>query len=227
MSAVRSVVAAVRTKAETERRRRKSGLRLALCLCLAPCLCLGFGAPAGAEGFDPEALGDATAPLTAPAPAPAAREGDGAAEDPGPGVGRVTGFAIPRYVSMKSDKTNLRRGPSRSYRVDWEFLRRGMPVRVVDEHGLWLRIQDHDDVTGWVHRIMISGARTALVTAEGGAQMREAPRGDARPEAMLETGVIGRIDSCRRDWCRLRVDGHDGWVEKTALWGVDAEEEFD
>ena len=51
--------------------------------------------------------------------------------------------------------------------------------------------------------------------------LREAPREDARTEALLETGVIGRIHSCGANWCRLRVEGHDGWVEKAALWGVD------
>jgi SH3-like domain-containing protein len=43
-------------------------------------------------------------------------------------------------------------------------------------------------------------------------------------QALLEMGVIARIDECQIDWCRLRADGYRGWAPKTALWGVNADE---
>ena len=39
-----------------------------------------------------------------------------------------------------------------------------------------------------------------------------------------EPGVIARLDACEADWCRIVAGGQRGWVEKTALWGVDPDE---
>ena len=42
--------------------------------------------------------------------------------------------------------------------------------------------------------------------------------------AQAEMGVIGRILECNTDWCRIALDGQRGWVRKTSIWGVKADE---
>lgn len=168
------------------------------------------------------ALTSATPGAIGGGPALAQGAGVGAA-----GEGPVTGFPLPRYVSLKSDKTFVRRGPSDDHRIDWEFLRKGMPVRVVAEHGPWRRVQDLDDVTGWVHSIMLSGRRTAVVTAQEGAFLLARPELGADRRAELRAGVVLDLDECEPVWCRAEVDGHDGWIPKADIWGVDSAETFD
>lgn len=149
-----------------------------------------------------------------------------AAEAGGAEKGPVTGLDLPRYVSLKTGEANVRRGPGLNHRVDWVFLRRGMPVQVIAEYGNWRRVRDKDDATGWVHYSLLRGNRTAVVTAERAA-LREEAQADASPVAWLEQGVILSLDACEADWCEGEADGHDGWVEKAAIWGVDPEETFD
>ena len=36
-----------------------------------------------------------------------------------------------------------------------------------------------------------------------------------------ESGVVGRLQECSPDWCRIGVDGNRGWLRKSALWGVE------
>ena len=43
-------------------------------------------------------------------------------------VGPVTKLPMPRYVSLRADKVNVRRGPGLDYRIDWVFQRAGLPV---------------------------------------------------------------------------------------------------
>jgi SH3-like domain-containing protein len=52
---------------------------------------------------------------------------------------------------------------------------------------------------------------------------------DSRSAVVLkaEKGVIARILQCDVDWCRLLADGQRGWAQKSALWGVGADEVID
>ena len=140
-----------------------------------------------------------------------------------PELGPVTNLPLPRYVSLRSDRINVRRGPGLDYRKDWVFTRAGLPVRVVDEYGDWRRIVDQDDAGGWVYHAMITGRRTVLVTAEN-AMFREEPAETAAATAQAERGVVARLRSCIPHWCEVESGGHRGWIPKSSVWGVDPDE---
>jgi SH3-like domain-containing protein len=140
--------------------------------------------------------------------------------------GPVTGFALPRFVSMGASEGNARRGPSRSHRIDWVFTRRGMPVMIVAEHGHWRRVVDRDGVGGWMHYSLLSGVRTAIVE-EDMLALYSRPDASSPVRARAEMGVIGRLRECRPDWCLMETGGYRGWVDPRALWGVEPGEVFD
>ncbi len=142
-----------------------------------------------------------------------------AAETRGP----VTNLPMPRYVSLKASEGNARRGPSLSHRIDWVFRHRDMPLRITAEFGHWRRVEDRDGMGGWVHYSLLSGVRTVVVTA-GMAELRLKPDQAAPVMARAEAGVIARLDACEAEWCRIVAGRQRGWVEKTALWGVDPDE---
>ncbi len=134
-------------------------------------------------------------------------------------LGKVTGLPIPRFVSLKSNSTNARRGPSLSHRVDWEFLRKGLPVRVTAEYENWRRIEDSEGAGGWVHYTLLSGSRTVLVTADEATLYRDANPTSAKV-AVAKAGVIAYVDSCGDGWCEIEIDSYSGWTEASNLWGV-------
>lgn len=143
-----------------------------------------------------------------------------------PGIGCVTNLPLPRFVSLKGSEGNARRGPGLTHRIDWVFTRSGMPLRITAEFENWRRVEDAEGAGGWVHYSLLSGARTALVTLDM-AEFRAGPAEDAMVVAQAETGVIGRILECQEDWCRISLEGQRGWVRKSAIWGVNADEVFD
>lgn len=140
-----------------------------------------------------------------------------------PARGAVTNLPLPRYVSLKGNEGNARRGPSLSHRIDWVFRHAGMPLRVVAEFGHWRRVEDRDGAGGWVHYALLSGVRTALVTTDM-LELRARPNPDADIVARAEAGAILRLNECNPGWCRVSGGGQRGWVPKTAIWGVDADE---
>lgn len=140
--------------------------------------------------------------------------------------GPETNLPLPRFVSLKSDRANIRRGPSLTHSVDWVFLRRGMPLEVVAEHGHWRKVRDVDDAAGWIHHALLRGARSAVVVAESAALRRE-PDADADMSAVAEAGVIVAVKRCDEAWCEVAKDGRGGWVLKAEIWGARADEVFD
>ena len=139
------------------------------------------------------------------------------------GRGSVTHLPIPRFVSLKADEGNVRRGPSLSHRIDWVFKRRAMPLQVTDEFGHWRRVQDLEGAGGWIHYSLLSGARTVIIQ-EDMAALRMKPDDRAPANAHAEAGVIARLAECTLDWCRIRASGRRGWIRKAQVWGVLPEE---
>ena len=137
--------------------------------------------------------------------------------------GQVTNLPLPRFISMKSAKANVRRGPSTANRIDWVFTHRGTPLRVLAEYRDWFRVEDVDGEGGWVHTALLSTVRTVLVQDDMLA-LRENPEETALPVALLEAGVIARLGACTDIWCEASVDNTSGWLPKSGIWGVDPNE---
>lgn len=151
-----------------------------------------------------------------------AEEAVGPAEEAGAEArGPVTNLPLPRYVSLRAETANARRGPSLSHRVDWAFVRPGLPLEVTAEYGHWRRVRDAEGAGGWVHHSLLSGVRTVVVRADGLTPL-QAEAGDGAPvRAYLEPGVVARLETCGDGWCRVTAGGNDGWIARGAVWGAD------
>ncbi|MFL5231958.1 MAG: SH3 domain-containing protein [Microvirga sp.] len=151
------------------------------------------------------------------------------AQGPEP-TGKATGLPVPRYVSLKSDRVNLREGPSKDHRTSWVFQRAGLPVEITAEFETWRRIRDSEGTEGWVLHSLLSGRRTALITpwVKGDAQpLPLYERADERADvvARLQPGVIANVRQCTGTWCRIVVMNPKerdfaGYVRQDRLWGV-------
>ena len=140
-----------------------------------------------------------------------------------PKVGSVTQLPLPRYVTLKGNAGNARRGPGLTHRIDWVFTREGMPLKITAEYENWRRVEDADGAGGWVHYSLLSGVRSVLIS-EDMAQAYNQPDDKSDAVYQSELGVIGKLLQCQPVWCRIQVEGEKGWVHKSALWGVGAAE---
>jgi SH3-like domain-containing protein len=130
-----------------------------------------------------------------------------------------SGLPLPRFASLDAERINARTGPGKQYPIRWVYARKTMPVKIVDEFDTWRRIEDPDGDRSWVHVSLLSGRRTAMVVGET-RSLRRMPDAESRALARMEPGVIGRLLGCSGAWCELEVGSSQGWVERTAIWGV-------
>ncbi len=134
----------------------------------------------------------------------------------------VTGYCLPRWVSLKSDDVAGRKGPGTDYPAQFVYHVRGLPVQIVEETTEWRRICDPDGGAVWVNRSMIDGARTAMAVTPDAAPMRRAPSDTAAIVGLLTARSLASLSRCQGDWCKVAVGSHSGWVAASGLWGSSA-----
>lgn len=131
-----------------------------------------------------------------------------------------SGLPVPRWVSLKSGEVYLRAGPSAEHKVEWVYVRRGLPVEVIAEYDVWRRIRDADGVVGWVHKGMLDGRRSVLISGGGNAPLRDSPAADGAVVAYAEPGVVARLKNCGAAYCEVQAQSVDAYVERARVWGV-------
>lgn len=138
---------------------------------------------------------------------------------------------LPRFVSLKASRVNLRKGPGMEYPTAWVFRRAGLPVEIVREYQLWREVRDAEGTTGWVLKTLLSARRTAQVApwdaakAASGTESIQVPvlarKSDgAQTVVIVEPGVITDLHACDGSWCRVSVAGYTGYIRQAKLWGI-------
>lgn len=147
-----------------------------------------------------------------------------------PEKGAVSGLPIPRFVSLKSDRVNVRGGPTKDHDVVWVYTNAGLPVEITAEFENWRRIRDWEGAEGWIYHSLLSGKRTAMVTLKSSddlIELYDVPDPASAVAARLQSGVKAVVKKCTGAWCRIVGKGFDGWIAQQRLWGVYPGEKVD
>ena len=137
-----------------------------------------------------------------------------------------TGLKLPRYVSLKSNDSNLRIGSGLNYPIKIKYKIANMPIEIIDEYEDWRKINDFYGHQGWLHKSLIKGYRYAIINTsyKESAQIYNKPKGEV-------IGKIGKknivkLNRCLKDWCHISISKSKGWINKLNLWGVYKSEIF-
>lgn len=114
-----------------------------------------------------------------------------------------SGLPLPRFVSLKAERVNMRVGPGKQYAVAWRYVKTGLPLEVIQEYDNWRRVRDAEGTEGWIYHSLLSGERAAAVAPwrRGKALddplvgMRREPGAGAAVVARLEPGVIVALEA--------------------------------
>ena len=134
-----------------------------------------------------------------------------------------TGLPLPRFVSLKRDKVNVRKGPNETFDVSWTYTRKNLPVEIIAEYDNWRKIRDHLGEEGWVFHSLLSGSRFGMVDPwkkEGFFTIHGQKNEAAKVIAKLQAGTLGRINECDGTWCQISIQTYQGFIKQEFLWGV-------
>jgi len=143
-----------------------------------------------------------------------------------------SGLPLPRFVTLKSSRVNLRIGPGRNYPVEWMYLKSGLPVEIIQEYDNWRRVRDSEGTEGWINQSLLSGKRSGIAAPwfkgkDATIPLLNKPDEKARLVASVEPGALGIIETCDGTWCEMRFGRYDGYVAQSLIWGAYPDEKFE
>jgi SH3-like domain-containing protein len=132
----------------------------------------------------------------------------------------TTDLPIPRFVSLKSNTAMMRTGPDdQRFPIQWEYKRRGLPMEVLREYGIWRQVRDPEGTIGWMNKSLLTGERTAMVMGEV-RTLYTSPDLQSRIAWRIENGTVVNITLCENVWCRVSNAGRSGYILRSQLWGT-------
>ncbi len=144
-----------------------------------------------------------------------------------------SGLPLPRFVSLKSKRVNMRVGPSREHKILWRYLKAGLPMEIIQESDNWRKVRDPEGNEGWILHSLLSSKRTAVVSPwetdkeKGLANLHAKGSENTRTVAKLEPWVVAKVEACDDQWCKINVKDVEGFIEKTRIWGVYPDEKIE
>ena len=140
--------------------------------------------------------------------------------------GSSTGWKLPRFVSLKADKVNLRVGPDKKYPMIIKYTIKNLPVEIIKEKGDWLKIKDIEGNEGWVFETLLQGDRFGIINQlyNESVQIYSHPKG--KMIGKIGKNNVVKVNSCLSNWCKIKYEGYGGWINKKNLWGIYENEKF-
>ena len=122
------------------------------------------------------------------------------------------------FLMLKNKKVNVRYGPSFDHPIKFFYRKAFLPIKVIDKKENFRRIIDHKKNSGWIHISQLKKSNS-LVVLEDKIVFKKNSK-FSKPVVKLEKGRLVIIKKCIFNWCKIKTDKYDGWIEINNVWGI-------
>ena len=121
------------------------------------------------------------------------------------------------YLMLKNNKVNVRYGPSFEYPIKYVYLKKNLPIRVIDKKENFRRIIDHKHNSGWIHTSQLKKSSSVILIKN--QFIFSKPTKYSEPMAIVEKGRLILLNKCKRNWCKTSIEKISGWILFDKFWG--------
>ena len=137
-------------------------------------------------------------------------------------IGSYSGYELPRFVSLKSNNTNVRVGPSTNFPIKLNYNKENYVVEIISEYKNWRKINDIYENKGWIHKNLLKGDRFAIIKPININNNYVKIYSNPYKKFIGKIGSLNivKINTCLVDWCNISYNEYKGWIIKKNIWGV-------
>ncbi len=114
---------------------------------------------------------------------------------------------------------NLRNGPGLNKLVLYKILKKGYPVKILEEFENWYKIIDYKKRQGWISKTQLIKTLYGIIIKND--TVYKFPNTQSKQLALVKKDYVAKILKCKRDWCKIEDIKVSGWVKKDSLWGIE------
>ena len=125
----------------------------------------------------------------------------------------------PKLVSVKTSKANLRYGPGKNYPIKLVFIKKDIPLLVIDKFDNWRKVLTSKNIVGWIHKSQLTMKYRSIILKRD--YLRRKPQLSSEKIAFLYDNVNVSVVKCKLYWCKITLKSKkfSGWYIKKFLWG--------
>ena len=121
------------------------------------------------------------------------------------------------FVMLKNNKVNVRFGPSFEYPIKYVYVKKYLPIKVIDKKENFKRIIDHKHNSGWIHTSQLKKSNSVILIKN--QYIFSKPTKFSEPIALAEKGKLILIKKCKNNWCKIANVDLKGWILFDNFWG--------
>ena len=122
------------------------------------------------------------------------------------------------FLMLKNSKVNVRYGPSLEYQIKFVYKKKFLPIKVIDKKENFRRIIDHKKNSGWIHIALLKKSNSLIVLEDKILFKRNT--NFSKPIVKIEKGRLVFIEKCISEWCKIKTDKYNGWINIDNVWGI-------
>ena len=126
---------------------------------------------------------------------------------------------FPKLVSIKTSKANLRYGPGKNYPVKLVFIKKQIPLVIIDKSDHWRKVLTTKNMLGWIHKSQLTMKHRSIILKSD--YLRKKPELSSKKVAFVNDNVNVSVIKCKVYWCKIALNSRNfsGWYIKKYLWG--------
>ena len=122
------------------------------------------------------------------------------------------------FLTLKNNKVNVRYGPGFDYKIKYIYIKKNLPILVIDKKDNFRRIIDLKKNSGWIHRSQLKKSNSLILLND--QVLFKSPSKFSKPIAKLSKGRLLLVEKCKQKWCNVRTSNYDGWILNDGNWGI-------
>jgi|TARA_B100002052_G_C15579014_1_gene461409 SH3-like domain-containing protein len=123
-----------------------------------------------------------------------------------------------KFLSLKNEKVNVRYGPGFDFPIKFIYVKKYLPVKIIDTKENFRRIIDHKKNSGWIHVTQLRKANSIIVLEDKIVFKKNSKFSE--PIIKVKKGRLVLVEKCLENWCNIKTDKYDGWLENDNVWGL-------
>ena len=102
---------------------------------------------------------------------------------------------FPKLVSIKTSKANLRYGPGKHYPIKLVFIKKKIPLVIIDQFDHWRKVLTTKNIIGWIHKSQLTTKHRSIILKPD--YLRKKPELSSKKVAFLDDNVNVSVIKCK------------------------------